>query len=79
MRLATPHIAVIRQRIELMLVLQWGLQFKRSKGGFMVRERERERAGWEGGVRCAFGKWFTKNTGVDHFSNFYKGFSSQHK
>jgi hypothetical protein len=31
------------------------------------------------GEACIFGKWFTKKLGVNHFSNFNKGFSSQRK
>ena len=32
-----------------------------------------------GDETCVFGKWFTKKLGVNHFSNFNKGFSGQRK
>jgi hypothetical protein len=30
-----------------------------------------------GGETCVLRKWFTKKFGVNHFSNFNKGFSGQ--
>ena len=32
-----------------------------------------------GGETCVFGKWFTKELGVNHFPNFNKRFFSQRK
>ena len=40
--------------------------------------RKIEQKEWRGET-CIFGKWFTKKLGVNHFSNFNKGFSGQQK
>ena len=40
--------------------------------------RKIEQKEW-GGETCIFGKWFMKKLGVNHFSNFNKGFSGQRK
>ena len=36
----------------------------------------KDRAEGAGGEACIFGKWFMKKLGINHFSNFNKGFSS---
>ena len=41
--------------------------------------RKREQEGGRGCEACIFGKWFTKKSDVNHFSNFNKKFSGQRK
>ena len=45
------------------------------RGGGVVRKIVHER----GCEACIFGKRFTKKSGVNHFPNFYEGFSGQWK
>ena len=50
---------------------------ERDEGGRGCYTRESGRGGKA--CLCFLKKWFTKETGVNHFLNFNKGFSNQRK